>query len=510
MMRYMLAFGLLMVAQCVRAQYFQFSQYNYAAQRISPTAAAESDYAKMSFLYRNQGTGGDVKLNTNWLSLSYPLINKKTGKRWSGVGMTLLDDHSGGIYSIREGSLSYGVNVFTGELQTLSLGFKGLFQQRKIDLSGLYTGAQYIPDRGFDASASNGEESGTFRSNFFTFSTGLSWQQLNKEGIRLAYWSVSIFDINKPQAAFMGTDNRLNSTLVAAGGFRAYKNSNLSMFPEVLFTRGAANSVLNVGMITRCDVKGTGKEKPFYVDIITKYVPGRSGILGLQFHNDGFSFGISYDILINRNNVSNMSALEVGIQLQRLVAPKPKAKPVSAKVPQKTPVTKPPVKAPVKKSQPVKTSADSVKKTNPPKKDLATTLEMKRDSIITNTKAGEITHEPFVLETITLHFNFEFNSSELDETSTQYLDDLKDALLQNEHLKVKLTGHTDNIGTAKFNHRLSLHRANSIKEYLVSKGIDAGRIETVGKGLTEPLNDNKTEEDRAKNRRVELTILYEE
>jgi outer membrane protein OmpA-like peptidoglycan-associated protein len=168
------------------------------------------------------------------------------------------------------------------------------------------------------------------------------------------------------------------------------------------------------------------------------------------------------------------------------------------------------VKAPVKKSPPLKTSADSVKKVTPPKKDLATTLEMKRDSIITSTKAGEITHEPFVLETITLHFNFEFNSSELDETSTQYLDDLKDALLQNEHLKVKLTGHTDNIGTAKFNHRLSLHRANSIKEYLVSKGIDAGRIETVGKGLTEPLNDNKTEEDRAKNRRVELTILYEE
>jgi type IX secretion system PorP/SprF family membrane protein len=511
MMRFLLVIGLLIGAHGARAQYFQFSQYNYAAQRISPTAPAESDFARLSFLYRNQGTGADIRLNTNFLSASYPLINAKTGKRWSGIGATLLDDRSGGIYAIREGSLSYAINIPVAELQTFSLGFKGLYQQRKIDLSGLHTGSQYIPDRGFDETASSGEDIGTFRSNFFTFSTGLSWQQLNREGIRLAYWSLSIFDINKPQDAFIGDDNKLNSTFVASGGFRAYKNSNMSMFPEVLYTRSSANNVLNVGLITRCDVKGQGKQKPFYVDIITKYVVKRSGILGLQFHNENFSMGVSYDILVNRDNTANIGALEVGLELRKLVLPKLKGKTTAAKPPQKPPVTKTVAKQPVKKSNlPAKAKTDSVKRTIPPKKNLATTLEMKRDSVVANTKAGEIAHQPFVLEKITLHFNFEFNSSELDEASTQYLDDLKDALLQDEHLRVKLTGHTDNIGNAKFNHRLSLHRANAIKEYLVSKGVDAGRIETEGKGLTEPLNDNQTEEGRAKNRRVELTILYEE
>jgi type IX secretion system PorP/SprF family membrane protein len=511
MVRFLLVIGLLISAHSAMAQYFQFSQYNYAAQRISPTAPAESDFARLSFLYRNQGTGGDIRLNSNFLSASYPLINAKTGKRWSGIGATLLDDRSGGIYAIREGSLSYAINIPVAELQTFSLGFKGLYQQRKIDLSGLYTGSQYIPDRGFDETASSGEDIGTFRSNFFTFSTGLSWQQLNRDGVRLAYWSMSIFDINKPQDAFIGDDNKLNSTFVASGGFRAYKNSNMSMFPEVLYTRSSANNVLNVGLITRCDVKGQGKQKPFYVDIITKYVVKRSGILGLQFHNENFSMGVSYDILVNRNNAANIGALEVGLELRKLVLPKLKGKATAAKPPQKPPVAKTVAKQPVKKSNlPAKAKPDSVKRTVPPKKDLATTLEMKRDSVVANTKAGEIAHQPFVLEKITLHFNFEFNSSDLDEASTQYLDDLKDALLQDEHLRVKLTGHTDNIGNAKFNHRLSLHRANSIKEYLVSKGVDAGRIETEGKGLTEPLNDNQTEEDRAKNRRVELTILYEE
>jgi outer membrane protein OmpA-like peptidoglycan-associated protein len=66
------------------------------------------------------------------------------------------------------------------------------------------------------------------------------------------------------------------------------------------------------------------------------------------------------------------------------------------------------------------------------------------------------------------------------------------------------------VGSAKFNERLSLYRANSIKEYLAEQGIDPSRIQAEGKGLAEPLNNNRTDADRAKNRRVELLILYED
>lgn len=125
-------------------------------------------------------------------------------------------------------------------------------------------------------------------------------------------------------------------------------------------------------------------------------------------------------------------------------------------------------------------------------------------------QAGKITHQPLVLDKVTLHFNFEFNSSDLDDASTSYLDDLVAALDENRHLKIQLTGHTDNVGSAKFNEKLSLYRANSIKEYLVSKGISSERINAAGKGLTEPVDDNRTEKGRAKNRRVELVILYAE
>jgi outer membrane protein OmpA-like peptidoglycan-associated protein len=73
-----------------------------------------------------------------------------------------------------------------------------------------------------------------------------------------------------------------------------------------------------------------------------------------------------------------------------------------------------------------------------------------------------------------------------------------------------LVGHTDNIGSAKFNLRLSQTRAEAIKDLLIEKGVDENRIKTSGKGMTEPLNDNSTEELRSNNRRVEMRILYEE
>jgi type IX secretion system PorP/SprF family membrane protein len=222
MIRFFVVLIFLFTAYRGSAQYFQFSQYNYASQRVSPTAPATSDYARLGFLYRNQGTGGDINLNSNLLSASYPLINKKTGKRWSGAGITLMDDRSGGLYSVTEGSLSYAVNVFLTELQSVSLGVRGLYQQRKIDLSGLHTGLQFIPDRGFDESLSSGENLGTFKSDFVTFSTGLSWQQLDKDGIRIGYWSFSLFDFNKPQESFLDNyDSRRSATVVGGGGFRA-------------------------------------------------------------------------------------------------------------------------------------------------------------------------------------------------------------------------------------------------------------------------------------------------
>ena len=68
-------------------------------------------------------------------------------------------------------------------------------------------------------------------------------------------------------------------------------------------------------------------------------------------------------------------------------------------------------------------------------------------------------------------------------------------------------GHTDSVGSDHYNAKLSLRRAEAVKAYLVSKGLDPARLYTEGKGEAQPIADNATAEGRAKNRRVNIEIV---
>jgi outer membrane protein OmpA-like peptidoglycan-associated protein len=72
--------------------------------------------------------------------------------------------------------------------------------------------------------------------------------------------------------------------------------------------------------------------------------------------------------------------------------------------------------------------------------------------------------------------------------------------------KVKIVGYTDNIGTAAYNKKLSLRRAEAVRDYLVSLGADPAKLEVIGEGMANPVADNSTAEGRAKNRRVEVEV----
>jgi OOP family OmpA-OmpF porin len=69
------------------------------------------------------------------------------------------------------------------------------------------------------------------------------------------------------------------------------------------------------------------------------------------------------------------------------------------------------------------------------------------------------------------------------------------------------TGHTDSVGTDAYNQKLSVRRADAVKKYLVSKGIADNRIQIEGKGESQPVADNKTDDGRAKNRRVQIEVI---
>lgn len=102
---------------------------------------------------------------------------------------------------------------------------------------------------------------------------------------------------------------------------------------------------------------------------------------------------------------------------------------------------------------------------------------------------------------------FEKGKAALTKESQTILEQAYISLVLNPELRVEIVGYTDNTGDPAKNDRLSLERANSVREWLVKRGIDPGRLLTVGKGSREPVATNDTPEGRAANRRIEFHVL---
>jgi len=105
---------------------------------------------------------------------------------------------------------------------------------------------------------------------------------------------------------------------------------------------------------------------------------------------------------------------------------------------------------------------------------------------------------------IALYINFDTGKSTIKPESKPIIAQIVDMLKSSPDLKLSVEGHTDNVGTPKSNKVLSEERAKSVVAAIVAGGIDAERLSSMGHGQDKPIADNKTEEGKAKNRRVEL------
>ena len=115
---------------------------------------------------------------------------------------------------------------------------------------------------------------------------------------------------------------------------------------------------------------------------------------------------------------------------------------------------------------------------------------------------------PQVIDKMTLQVFFDFNKDTLTEADLKELPKAVNFVKKYPGAKIRLDGYTDNIGTDEYNMKLSERRATAVMNYLIKEaGVDSSKITAVGHGEADPVADNKTPEGRAKNRRVEISIL---
>ncbi len=108
---------------------------------------------------------------------------------------------------------------------------------------------------------------------------------------------------------------------------------------------------------------------------------------------------------------------------------------------------------------------------------------------------------------VNMKVGFGFNSFEVTQDNYNHVEDFVLFMKDNSSYKANVIGHTDSIGSNRFNQVLSVKRAKATKALMVTKGIDASRITTEGKGETSPVATNKTKEGQAQNRRIEVEVI---
>lgn len=120
-------------------------------------------------------------------------------------------------------------------------------------------------------------------------------------------------------------------------------------------------------------------------------------------------------------------------------------------------------------------------------------------------------HGTFILPTrgsvILKGVTFAFNSAHLTSSSRSVLDQAAEGLKNHPLLKVEIQGYTDSVGTVAYNLRLSQHRAEAVRNFLIADGVAAGQLRARGYGPADPIASNHTAAGRALNRRVVMAVL---
>lgn len=463
------------------AQNTQFSNYGVGEIALNPAASASKNLIGANALYRIQRYNNGMSIHSTQLQFQYALINQTAGKRWGGFSLVAQSDKvSEGIpytfYSIKPG-FAYNLQIIPNNF--LAIGVELSANQSGFNTANFTTGSQWTNNHGFDETAALGEEFEKQQLTYFSAATGLMWYDNDKEGYRRNYLGFSVFNLNQPARSFISEDDEIPLQYSALGGYQFFKLNRHAFYAEAIGTKSLNEIFWGVGPRWSYRFDDTSPFDPFTageLDIFARYFSGDRISLGTQIAQKNFSVGFAVDLHLD--NETQMASTEFSVSIfKRLSITKKEELPDgeyaigSAREFEEDNFQDQPVKV-IEKEYQTSVSRDF-------------SFELRKN------------------------FNYGFNETNLNDEAKSYLDDIAVMMQANPALKLRVSGHTDNIGTEEANQKISEERAKGVRDYLESIGIAAERLSYEGKGATAPLYRNNTEKNRAKNRRVEFLIYAE-
>jgi type IX secretion system PorP/SprF family membrane protein len=480
---------LLLFAIFANGQDFNFSQYQHTPLNINPALISTNDEIKIIANYHNNKIWESLNMQNYQLSVLYPVNIAKNERLPQAIGLTLMHDNTGkqGILNCTGGSLALSQGVQVGKSSFLSAGFLASYYLYNNSNPGDYTtGSQWVQGSGFNSSLGINEQINFETEKIFSIGSGVNLHI--KDGVSSkGDFGISVYHLNKPQYSFLNDNNKLNSKYILYGNYRLFKYKEFSIMPRMLFIHQQMNMV-SIGTLFNYAFKS---DNPFLMikdcnlQLGLDYRNDHSGVISANIEQSKYLFGLSYAVGLNSTKVYSgyRSNVEVCFAL--------------------------------------KFSKNKKRSTGPSQYSIGDTRLIFDKGIDNNQKPNEHTvadnyHSDSVVVKgdkyqvqLRQDFKFKFNDATLSEDAHHYLDDLASMLAQNPRLKVEIIGHTDDVGTDEANQIISERRGKVVVDYLISKGIRSDRLKLTAKGKSEPVFPNDTDENRAKNRRVEFRIYNE-
>lgn len=482
-----------------QAQEYVYTLYPFAPINYNPSVVGMDYRASMSFLHQEAEIGPGVNYANNLLTGEYPIVSK-FGRRYGGIGITLTERDAGDsdLLKTYSAGLSLAYNLQITNNQYISFGLKGTYFNKQTSLESLTTGNQWIAaEFRFDPNASLGEIISDQNISYIGLDAGLTWYLTNKLNEQKAFFGVSLLNSNRPNDSFFESQSEIPSSFLINAGAVLYENRRIQILPQLLYQKEQNINIYNVILSTKFFISNSNPYdiiKNGDLEFVGRYDFNRDASFGIIFNQPNLSIGFSYNFPTSNETQFRylQGGSEFGITLSKAIW-KPKPKVISIK--DQT------------ESYQRDFFFDKSDQKDQEKEDAPTVIAKQSEMEIIEEnikKYSDVNALQFELEK---DFKFPFNESTLNEAAKEFLRNLYTLLEENETYKLEVIGHTDNVGKPLVNYKLSQDRAIAVADYLKSLGLAEDRINTSGKGDTEPVVENDTEEARARNRRVEFIIF---
>jgi type IX secretion system PorP/SprF family membrane protein len=542
---------LLLVSICFssNAQDAHFTQFMKSGAALNPAAAGQNvEHIRATLLYRNQWASVTSPFTTqafffdkaiNRVGLGFNVINNSAGE--AGIRQLHFNGNLAYTFSVRKSRIAAGIQI-------------GLLN-KSFDPSKMTFDDQYVQDQGFNSSNPTSETFSYTKLTRPDLGAGLHWSREPGEKIQ-PYAGISIQHINQPQESFILDNNIIPVKYTFNSGVAIRVNDQVTVSPMILYSQQFTAKEIVVGSVVKLPMQDRNNVEG---GIFYRHKDAVAIYAGYQWNS--VAAGLSYDV-----NISGVTGGPGAFELTLTYIPKAKEKKTDAPkkekekkekstVPsgdshateikgakQKTEKAKAEAVAPAEEVTKKQSPAKSVAKSEPVVKDsdgdgiadsedeciyMKGTAATKgcpdsdNDGVTDNLDAcpmikgstqnkGCPATESVALtkEEKAAAIQFKTNSDEVKGIiRLEVIEPILDELYANPTWKVVISGHTDSEGTELYNMDLSQRRAEKIRAIFLRKGLEENRISTVSYGETKPLDDNRSEEGKAANRRAEIHIL---